>query len=518
MANKNIDMSKLRQVLKLYFSHRQGTRKIRDMTGVSRTTIKKYIVQFKALKTTWDEISKLSDKDMSILFRQEVVIREPPDREKELYAIFPQVEKRLKQPGVTLLMLWREYASKSLNTYQSTAFYTHYRHWKGLSHPSMHMVHKAGDKMFVDFTGKKLELIDITTGEISTVEVFVAILGASQLTFVMAVESQDISDFIQGCECALQYFGGAPAAIVPDNLKSAVTKSNRFEPSINHNFAAFADHYGMVVLPARAYKPKDKSLVEGAVKIAYNRIFTNLQGQKFYSIKELNQAIMRHLENHNKAFFQGRTYSRMSQFDEMEKEVLQPLPPIRFEMRENVQVTVMKIGYVCIHRDRHYYSVHYSYVGKKVKIFFSKSTVDVYYKYELIASHDRSKAPYGYTTVPEHLASYNKQILDWNPKRFIDEANAIHEDVGTYIELVIAKKPHPEQAFKSCQGILSFAKRSSIGPERLINACRRAHAYGIYHYKIIETILQKNLDQYEMEEVTSQMPSHGNIRGEEYYK
>jgi len=511
-------MSKLRQILKLYFSHHQGTRKIRDVTGVSRTTIKKYIVQFKALKTTWDELSKLCDKDLSALFHQEVVIPDPPDREKELYAFFPEVEKRLKQPGVTLQLLWKEYAGKNLDAFQSTAFYRHYRLWKGLSHPSLHMVHKAGDKMFVDFAGKKLEVIDEITGEIRGVEVFVAILGASQLTFVMAVESQDISDFILGCESALHYFGGAPAAIVPDNLKSAVTKASRFEPSVNDNFAAFADHYGMVVLPTRAYKPKDKSLVEGAVKIAYNRIFTNLQGQKFFSIEELNQAIMRHLENHNKAFFQGRTYSRMNQFDELEKEVLQALPPIRFEIRENVQVTVMKIGYVCLHRDRHYYSVHYSYVGKKVKIFFSKSTVDIYYKYELIASHKRSRTPYDYTTEPTHLASYNKQILEWNSQRFIDEAKAIHSDVGQYIELVIEKKPHPELAYKSCQGILSFAKRKSIGPKRLINACRRAHSYDLYNFKIIENILKKNLDQYEMEEDIPTMPSHDNIRGEEYYK
>lgn len=518
MANKNIDMSKLRQILKLYFSHKQGTRKIRDITGVSRTTIKKYIVQFKALKTTWGELSQLSDKDMSVLFYQDVVIPDPPRKEKDLYAFFPQVEKRLKQPGVTLLMLWREYASKNLDAYQSTAFYKHYRLWKGLSHPSMHMVHKAGDKMFVDYTGKKLEIINETTGEICTVEVFVAILGASQLTFVMAVESQDVSDFILGCESALHYFGGAPAAIVPDNLKAAVIKSSRFEPTINHNFEAFADHYGMVVLPARAYKPKDKSLVEGAVKIAYNRIFTNLQGQTFFSLEELNQAIMRHLENHNKALFQGRTYSRMNQFEEMEKDVLQSLPAMRFEIRENVQVTVMKIGYVCIHRDRHYYSVPYIHVGKKVKIFFSKSNVDIYYKYDLIATHKRSRTPYEYTTEETHLASFNKQILEWNSQRFINDANAIHPDVGDFIELVIAKKPHPELAYKSCQGILSFAKRSCVGPERLINACRRAHSYQIFHYKIIETILLKNLDQYEMEEVTSKMPEHDNIRGEAYYK
>jgi hypothetical protein len=149
-------------------------------------------------------------------------------------------------------------------------------------------------------------------------------------------------------------------------------------------------------------------------------------------------------------------------------------------------------------------------------MFFSKTIVDIYYKYELIASHLRSRARYGYTTVPEHMATYNNEILEWNPQRFIDDANKIHSDVGSYIELVISKKAHPEQAYKSCQGILSFAKR--IGHERLINACRRAHQYGVYHYKIIETILQRNLDQYDIEDEIPSMPAHDNIRGEDYYK
>lgn len=517
MSNKNIEMSKLRQILKLYVSHKQGTRTIRDMTNVSRTTIMKYIVQFQALRIPWDELSTLSEKELDDLFHTDVEIPEPPEREKELYAFFPQMEKRLKQPGMTLKILWEEYSEKNIDGYQRTGFYKHYNLWKGRSHPSLHMTHKAGDKMFVDFTGEKLEVIDISTGEVKEVEVFVAILGASQLTYIQALERQDITDFIIGCENALYYFGGAPAAIVPDNLKSAVTKPSRYEPTMNQNFEAFAEHYGMVVLPARVYKPKDKSLVEGAVKIAYNRIFTNLQGQKFYSLAELNEVMMIHLENHNKAFFTGRTYSRMDQFNDIEKQVLQPLPFMRFEMRENVQVTVMKNEHVCLHCDKHYYSVPpKKHVGKKVKIFFSKTTVEIYYKYELIASHLRSRVPYGYSTLPEHMATYNKEILEWNPQRFIDDANKIHTDVGYYISLVISKKAHPEQAYKSCMGILSFAK--SVGNERLINACRRAHQFGVFHYQIIATILQKNLDQYDLDDEIPPMPDHDNIRGEEYYK
>ncbi|MBL0340808.1 MAG: IS21 family transposase [Bacteroidetes bacterium] len=514
MANQNIDMSKLRQILKHYMHH-QGTRTIRDLTGVSRNTVKKYIAQFKALKTPWDELNKLNDKALEALFIEEPIVPDPPERQKALYSFFPAAEKKLKYPGMTLQKLWEEYSANHIDGFQSTGFYKHYKLWKGRSHPSMHMVHKAGQKMFVDFAGKTLQVVDNQTGEVKSVEVFVAILGASQLTFVTAVESQDMEDFIRCCELALHYFGGAPVAIVPDNLKSAVTKSSRYEPRINENFEAFAEHYGMAVLPARVYKPKDKSLVEGAVKIAYNRIYTNLHGREFTSIVDLNQAILLLLENHNTTPFHGRTYSRKEQFDEMEKQTLQPLHPMRFEMRQTTIVTVMKNGHVCLHSDKHYYSVPYDLIGKKVKLFYSKSKIEIYYKYDLKASHERIKSPHNYTTDRAHLATFNLHIADWNPERFLTEAGKIHPDVKSYVNQVLRKKAHPEQAYKSCQGILSFAKR--VGHDRLIRACQRAHLYGLYHYRAIENILLRNLDQTEIEDEPTQMPTHDNIRGEEYY-
>lgn len=515
MANQNIEMSKLRQIIK-HYTHKQGTRTIRDLTGVSRNTVKKYIARYQELQRPWDELSKLNDKDLEALFLEEPIIPDPPEREIELYNFFPYAEKRLKQPGMTLKLLWQEYSLKHVDGFQSTGFYRHFRLWKGRSHASMHMVHKAGERMFVDYTGKKLEVIDPLTGEVKPVEVFVAILGASQLTYVEAVESQDMEDFIKCCENALHFFGGAPIAIVPDNLKSAVSKSSRYEPHLNNNFEAFAEHYGMAALPARAYKPKDKSLVEGAVKITYNRIYTNLHGKQFTSIADLNVAILHHLENHNLTSFQGRTYSRMDQFNEMEKGVLQPLHPLRFEMRQTSVVTVMQNGHVCLHCDKHNYSVHYNHIGRKVKLFYSKSKVEIYYKYELIASHERIKSPFNYSTDPTHMATYNKHIAEWNPERYLADAALIHADVESYIKLVLLKKTHPEQGYKSCKGILSFAKR--VGPVRLIRACQRAHQYEIYHYKIIETILKRNLDQYDVEAELPPMPKHDNIRGEDYYK
>ncbi len=514
MANKNINMSKLRQIIKLY-CQRQGTRTISNITGVSRNTVKKYISQFRDLKVPREEVFLLNDPDLDTLFHVHP-ITEGSERLKELYAFFPYAENKLKRPGMTLLLLWKEYYEQQPGRYENTAFYSHYKKWKGQSHPSMHMVHKAGDKMFVDYAGKKLPLTDPSTGEIKQMEVFVAILGASQLTYVEAIGSQDMEDFINACQNALHYFGGAPAAIVPDNLKAAVIKSSRYEPRLNNNFEAFADHYGMVVLPARTYKPKDKALVEGAVKITYNRIYTKLQERTFTLLKEMNEAIFDCLTNHNQSDFQGRDYSRIEQFDEMEKATLQALPAMRFAMRDVALVKVMKHGHICLHCDKHYYSVPYKYIGENVKILYSKAKVEIYLKLELIATHDRIKIPHQYTTEPLHMATYHQYLTDWNPERFLSEAYLIHEDVGMFIEQVIKRKAHPEQAYKSCQGILSFAKR--VGHERLIKACRRAHSYEQFHYKGIENILQRNLDQYEIEEEPISMPSHDNIRGENNYK
>ena len=509
-------MSKLRQILKLY-CWKKGTRKISELTGVSRTTVMKYLERYRVIQIPWDELSKFSDKDLEAIFNEQPLI-EPSEREKELYAFFPSVEKDLKHAGATLHKLWEEYIQKNPQGYQSTGFYKHYQRYKHRSHPSMHMVHKAGDKMFVDFAGEKLHVIDVYTGEIKPVEVFVAILGASQLTYVEAVESQDMEDFITACENALRFFGGAPTAIVPDNLKSAVTKSSRYEPQINENFEAFADHYAMAVVPARAYKPKDKALVEGAVKITYNRIYTNLHGKEFTSIKELNEAIMELLGKYNRINFQGRSYSRMEQFEEMEKQALQTLPDHRFEMRKQVMLTVMVNGHICLHTDKHYYSVPYSYIGKKVKVFYSKSKIEIYYKYEKIADHERIKSPHTYTTDQTHMASQHQFLTIRNPALYIDQGRKIHEDVGLYIEQVLLQKRYPEQGYRSCQGILAFAKQTGVGQERLIKACRRAHAYGQYHYKIIETILHRNFDQYSIEDDPTHMPAHDNIRGEDYYQ
>jgi transposase len=515
MANKPISMSKLRQVLKL---HCQGHSKlsISTVTGLSRNTVKKYLNVFTGLHSNWNEVNGLSDKALDELFckEPEVVL---DDRLKQLHIFFNEQEKQLKKRGVTLLFLFREYIKLYPEGYRQTTFYHHYSLWSRRASPSMHMVHKAGDKMFVDFTGEKLEVVDPQSGEIKKMEVFVAILGGSQYTYVEAVESQRVEDFISCCENALHFYGGVPNAIVPDNLKSAVIKTNRYEPKLNENFEAFADHYGTVVLPARAYKPKDKSLVEGAVKIAYMRIFALLPKELPTSLEELNVRIQVLLKDHNGQKFKGRNYSRVEQFDESEKHVLQPLPVARFELRSSLVATVMKNGHVSLSIDKHYYSVPYGYISKKVRILFSKSLVEVFYKYERIATHKRLRSPHNYTTDPLHLATQHQVMAEWNPDYFLSQGRAIGKEVEFYIAQVLQKKHHPEQAYKSCQGILSFAKR--VGHGRLIKACQRAHAYGLYHFRAIEDILNKGLDLFDLEEDKQlTMPIHENIRGKNYYQ
>jgi transposase len=515
MANNPIVMSKLRQVLKL---HCQGQNKLQISitTGLSRNTVKKYLRAFTGLKTTWEEISQRSDKELDELFCKEP---EPiiDDRLGPLHDFLKDQEKRLRQPGVTLLRLWEIYHTQYPDGFKMTAFYRHYNLWKKRVHPSMHMAHKAGDKVFVDYTGEKLQVVDPQSGEVRTMEVFVAILGASQLTYVEAIESQRVEDFISCCENALHYFGGAPNAIVPDNLKSAVIKSNRYEPKLNENFEAFADYYGMAVLPARAYKPKDKALVEGAVKITYMRIFAALPQELPTSLKALNEGIRVLLDAHNRTSFKGRSYSRLEQFVEMEQTALQPLPEKRFELRSSSVATVMKNGHVCLGADKHYYSVPYGYISKKVRILYSKSIVEIFYKYERIAEHERVRSAHNYTTDPAHMATQHQVLAEWNPDYFLGQARSISKEVEYYIAQVLNKKPHPEQAYKSCQGILSFAKR--VGHQRLIKACQRAHAYGLYHFRAIEDILTRGMDLFDLEEDRQlPMPKHENIRGKDYYQ
>ena len=516
MANNPISMIKIRQILRL---HSQGCSKVQiaTRTGISRNTLKKYLKEFTGSDLTFEELSALSDKDLEDLF---VKPEDKPvnERLQQLFNLFPAIDKELKKKGVTRELLWEEYKRDHPNGLGRSQFKHYFAQWKAQVNPTMHMEHKAGDKLYVDFAGDKLNLVDPSTGELQPVEVFVAILGASQLTYVEAFRTQQKEDFIAACENAMHFYNGVPAAIVPDNLRSAVTKSSKYEPLLNETFADFAEHYGTTILPARAYRPRDKALVENAVRIIYTRIYARIRKESYTSLEALNAAILAALTEHNNAMLRGRNYSRRQQFEDIERAALMPLPPLRYELKRHLYATVAKNGHIGLGPDKHYYSVPYRFIGRKVKVLYSRHSVEIYFNYERIALHKRTKSPYNYTTEPDHLASAHRFVSEWNPEHFISWAANIGEDVKLYILKILDRKQHPEQAYKSCVGILGFAKK--VGHDRLIKACQRALGYGAYNYKTIQKILEKELDKKDAPDETDQlkMPFHDNIRGENYYQ
>jgi len=514
MANKRKDMSKLRQMLRLY-SQGESKLQISSITGVSRNTLKKYIRLYDSLCISMPELELKSDRELDQLFGENL-LPEPSERYKIAENYFPFMEKELKKRGISRYNLWEQYIAKHPDGYMRSQLNHLYALWLKRSKPVMHIDHIAGDKMYIDYAGEKLHIVDVQTGEIKDVEVFISILGASQLTYVEASNSQRKEDFIASCIRALIFYGGVPKAIVPDNLRSAVTKSDRYEPTINQTFENFASHFSTTILPARVYKPKDKALVEGAVKIAYRRIYTLLDKQIFHNLESLNAAIALIVETHNNTNLTGRPYSRRVLFEDIERHVLQPLPVLQYEFKHQQLSTISVNGHVCLKEDAHYYSVPYQFIGKKVKLLYSLHHVEIFYNYSSIAQHDRGRKRYGYTTDTDHLASTHKYLSEWNPDRFIKWALSIDNAVQEFIIKVMDSKAHPEQSYKACQGILATERK--YGRERLINACKRALAFENYSYQAIKSILENQYDKLPIPEIPTDTPKHDNIRGEDYYQ
>ncbi|WP_245224530.1 IS21 family transposase [Pedobacter ginsenosidimutans] len=512
-------MNKIRQIIRLYD---QGTGKqtIADYIGISRTTVIKYIETLESFGFPIKEVDALNDKELNELFGEikgRATFESP--KMKALIRCFPQMEKELKKVGVTRQLLWKDYIKEFPDGYRYTQFCNYFKFWQQRVNPTMHRTHKVGDKLFVDFAGKKLSYVNPETGEVIDAEVFVAVLGASQLTYVEAVASQQKEDFIKACENTMHYMGGVPSAIVPDNLKAAVVKSHRYEPTLNQTFESFAHHYDTCILPARAYKPRDKALVEGAVRIMYTRIYLPIRQKSYYSLAELNRAIWENLEIHNNQKLQGRTYSRRMQFEEIERRELKALPLERFEMQEQFWSKVKSDGHACLGPDKHYYSVPIRFLNSKVKILYSTSTVEIFYKTDRIAVHKRDRTKHAYTTNNSHLNHLHRYSAERSPAVFLERAAEIDENVRMVIQAILESGRHEDQIIRSCEGVLSLGKK--FGPERLAGACRRAMDFGVHtKFKSIQSILEKNLDGYRENMFAHERPApvHENIRGEKYYK
>ncbi len=514
MAKKGTSMDKIREIIRLNQELDLGCRKIAKALKISKTAVNDYVAEFKAIGLRYQDIEDLSDSKLSELFSKN---KRGCQKYKQLEAMFPCFAKELKKKKVTLKLLWEEYIALNPDGYSYARAAWHYRVWRQASKITMHMEHKAGDKMFVDFAGEKLFTVDPGTGEKTDLEVFIAILGASQRSYIEAVESQKSQCWIAANENAFHHFGGVTAAIVPDNLKSAITTPDKYEPDINPEYDDFARHYGTVIFPARSGKSKDKALAENLVNLTYQRVFAPLRNCTFYSRAELNEAIAVLNQKHNHTPFQRLDTTRMKLFLEVEKDALKPLPVERYQFKNFCYPTVAFNYHVYLSEDRHYYSVPYRFRGKKVKIAYTASEVSIIYDHRRIALHRRDRSQGGYTTTEEHMHPAHRYYYQWNPKRIISWAAKIGPDVKVVAAKILSQASYPEQAYRSCVGIISLGKK--YGNLRVNNACKRALSYRLYKYKAVKNILDKGLEAIEEEKPIQQvLPLHENIRGAGYYK
>lgn len=507
-------MKKIREIMRLHEQSGLSRRGISQALNISRPVVSDYIAKVKTSGLSYKDIEKMPDETLLEVLQK---IKTTDERYETLHSSFPHLTKELKRIGVTRYLLWEEYMQENPEGYSYSQFCYHFQVWQNMSEVTMHMEHKAGDKLFVDFAGKKLEITDRVTGEKRGVEVFIAILGASQLVYVEASMSQKKEEWIRLNENALRYIGGVPRAIVPDCLKSAVTKTDRYEPDINPEYLDFARHYGATILPARPAKPKDKSLVEGAVRITYSWIYAKLRDRVFFSLEELNAAIVEQLEALNARTMQRPGVSRRELFESIEKAELQPLPREWYEIKRFKILTVQFNYHIYLSDDCHYYSVPYRYKGHKVAVLFTERALEVYSGNVRIALHLRNKRKNGYTTQREHMPESHKWQDNWDPGKLMSWAGGKGEDVASVVAAVLDSRQHPEQSYKTCMGILSLGK--TYGDLRLNKACKRALYYDNCTYKVIKNILLNNMDQLEENsgDIAGTLPEHENIRGKNYY-
>ena len=513
MSMRRTTMEKVREIVRLKEVAHLSERAISRALNVSRPIIKKYLAAIEKAGLDFTAIKKMPDETLL-----EIVADTSP-AQSEKYRIlasqFPHFAKELKRTGVTLRLLWEEYLKQYPDGFKYSQFCYHFQKWRDSDNLCMHIEHKAGDKMFVDFTGKHLSLVDPDTGEIRNVEVFVAVLGASQRTYVEATKTQKKHDWIEANQNAFRYFGGVTNAIVPDCLKSAVNKANKYEPDINAEYLDFARHYHTAILPTRPARPKDKSLVEGAVRIVYAWIFARLRDRIFYHLEDLNTAIVELLDEYNNKPMQQIKLSRNELFNDVEKHALKPLPAEKY-VRKNFKVLKAQFNYhVYLTEDKHYYSVPYRYRGKQIAAFYTQNTIELFFENIRIAFHKRSTdVKNRYTTLKEHMPPNHQFVDGWCPQKFLNWAGDIGEQVEQVIAHILAQSQHPEQAYKVCLGILNLEKLYSR--ERLNKACQRAVEFQHYSYKAIKNILTKKIEDSQLD-FFQLPPEHKNVRGKQYY-
>jgi transposase len=441
----------------------------------------------------------------------------PPEPGRERVAPdLAWVHQELKRTGVTLHLLWEEYAQGHSEAYRYSQFCELYRRWAKKLKRSMRQQHRAGEKTFLDFSGKRPQILDRRTGKAVPVELFVAVLGASGYTYAEALDNQKLPGWVASHTRMVEYFGGSTEIWVPDQLRSAVFQPCRYEPGINRTYQDLAEHYGAVVIPARPREAKDKAKVETTVLVVQRWILARLRNRTFFSIAELNQAIRELLEELNSRPLQKLGVSRRELWERLDRPSLRPLPAERYELAE-WKICRVNIDYH-VEIDRRYYSVPYQLVHEQVDVRFTASVVEVYYKGRRITSHARLHGSQRASTLAEHMPRSHREHAEWTPSRLIRWAGQTGAATGRLVEGILHSRPHPEQGYRACLGLMRLGRR--YGPERLEAACARAEQLRSYSYRTVHNILAAGQDRLRFEEEKQFAPTtpiHENIRGAGHY-
>ena len=449
---------------------------------MSKNTVKAYLQKIETGELTVDSLLSLDEPVLEgKLFAGNPSYKQ--DRYEGIKDGLAYFSKELAKVGVTRKLLWEEYHDKNPDGYRYTQFCHHLGQHIMSKNPSMVLQHNAGEKLFIDFAGKKLSYIDRETGEVIGCQVFVACLPHSDYSFAMAVRSQGIGDFIYALTCCLHELGGVTQTLVPDNLKSAVIKASRYEPDINQVLEDFANHYGTTVTPARARKPQDKALVENQVKLVYSRVYARLRNQQFFDLPSLNKAMGEKVKGHNQTRMQQKGYCREEKFLSDEKHTLAPLPATAFEIKYYKELKVAKNNHIYLSVDKHYYSVPYAHTGSKAKVVYTRSMVRIYVKGEQVAVHPRNYKTGGYSTTKEHLCSQHRHYLDRSPEYYknkaLEKSGVFHQVVGRLFE----QDKYPEQLYRTCDGLLGLQRKTDKG--QFDKACHMALEHGNCSYGFI---------------------------------
>lgn len=517
MSSNRLSMRKIKEVLRLHHEAGLSRRGIAQALNVGYGSVVNYLKRAEQAGLGWPLPQGMDERTLGrMLFPTQPATGQRRFAEPD----YPVVHQELKRKGVTKQLLWQEYREQYPDNGYSYAQFCHrYLEWRGCQQRSMRQVHRAGEKLFIDYCGPTVPVVNPDTGELRQAQIFVAVLGASNYTFACAGWSQKQEDWLNAHVQAFEFFGGVPEVVVPDNLKSAVRRTHRYEPDINPAYQQLAAHYQVAVVPARPYKPKDKAKAEVAVQIVERWIMARLRHQTFFTLAALNQSIRILLDDLNRRPFKKLPGTRLSQFEQLDKPTLRALPKQPYQYAQIKQVRV-HIDYH-IEFDKHYYSVPNHLVKQAVEVQASTTTIAVFSHGKRVACHPRSYRQGAHTTCPEHMPPAHRAISDWSPERFLGWAGDIGEETREVVSHILKEQRHQEQNYRRIFALLGNAKK--YGRERLNKACARALQINSPTRTSIESILKQGLDQAPLERPATTKPEelhldyHENVRGEGYY-